>query len=44
MFVSQLLHEVLQADHAVVGGQGLQLEELTVRNVDLNRAEEIKAI
>lgn len=41
VFRSQLLHEVLQTDHTVVGRQGLQLEELTVGNMDLNRIEKI---
>lgn len=36
VFGSQRLHEVLQTDHSVIRWQGLQLEELPVRNMDLN--------
>lgn len=37
VFGSQRLHEVLQTDHSVVRGQGLQLEEVPVGNMDLKR-------
>lgn len=37
IFGGQLIHEVLQTDHTVEGRQGLQLEELAVGDVNLNR-------
>lgn len=37
---SERLHEVLQADHTVVGRQRPQLEELPVRNMNLKEREQ----